>query len=102
MTQDKRAEHLAREAIMNLLSNEEIARVSTAETAVQMVETAEYIDLEHLDLGVQHATAATKVDMGNVLPRSAVQDVTWCKILSELGTGAPAKGEWRSNSVSTS
>ena len=79
MTDAKRAEHVTRDAILKLLSDEEIAKVSTAE------EGAEYLDLEHLDQGVQRAQSSAKVTMGDVLPRSAVRDETWSKILARLG-----------------
>ncbi len=84
MTESKRAEHVARESILKLLSNEEIARVSTAESASRLREGEEYLDLEHLDQGVQRAQSATKVAMGQVLPRSAVGVETWSKILAQL------------------
>jgi hypothetical protein len=84
MTDAKRAEQIARDTILKLLSNEEIAKVSTAEAASGLTEGGEYLDLEHLDQGVQRAKAATKVTMGHVLPRSAVCDETWCKILAHL------------------
>ncbi len=41
-------------------------------------------DLEHLDRGVQRADAATKLTMGQVLPRAAIRDETWNKILAQL------------------
>ena len=87
MTDAKRAEHVTRDTILKLLSNEEIARVSTAETASGLSEGEEYLDLEHLDQGVQRAKAATKVTMGHILPRSAVGDETWSKILAQLSGG---------------
>jgi hypothetical protein len=84
MTDAKRAEHVARDIILKLLSDEEITKVSTAEAASELTEGGEYLDLEHLDQGVQRAKAATKVTMGNVLPRSAVRDETWSKIIAQL------------------
>jgi len=84
MTDAKRAEQVAREAILELLSDEETARVSTAETASALKEGAEYVDLEHLDRGVQRAKAAGGVTMGHVLPRNAVSKEIWSKILARL------------------
>jgi hypothetical protein len=84
MTDAKRAEEVARDTILGLLSDEETARVSTAEGVSGLTEGAEYLDLEHLDQGVQRAKAATKVTMGHVLPRSAVSDETWSKVLARL------------------
>jgi hypothetical protein len=84
MTDAKRAEQVARERILKLLSNEETARVSNAEGASRLREGTEYLDLEHLEQGVQRAKAATAVTMGHVLPRSAVSAETWSKILAQL------------------
>ena len=87
MTESKRAEHVARESILKLLSSEEIARVSTAEAASQLSQGEEYLDLEHLDQGVKRAQGTTKVSMGQVLPRSAVGAETWIRILAQLTAG---------------
>lgn len=87
MTDAQRAEHVSRDTILKLLSNEEIARVSTAEAASALAEGEEYLDLEHLDQGVERAKASTKVTMGQVLPRSAVREETWRKILAQLSGG---------------
>jgi hypothetical protein len=56
----------------------------TAEASSGLTEGGEYLDLEHLDRGVQRPKAAIKVTMGQVLPRSAVCDETWSKILAHL------------------
>jgi hypothetical protein len=96
MTDAKGAE-VARDNILKVLSDEEVAKVSIAETAAGLTEGAEYLDLEHLDQGVQRAKAATKLTMGHVLPRSAVSDETWSKILAQLAAtrrhpGSDARG----------
>ena len=46
MTDAKRAEQVARDTVLKLLSDEETARVSTAETASRLTEGAEYVDLD--------------------------------------------------------
>ena len=84
MTHKARGELVARETILKLLSDEETGRVSTAETAGKLPDGAEYLDLEHIDIGIQRATATTKVTMGHVLPRRAVSAGTWTKILAHL------------------
>ena len=84
MTNRQRTDYVARDTILKLLSDEEIARVSTAEGAIELTEGTEYLDLEKLDLGIQRAKAATKVKMGQVLPRSAVCGETWTKILAQF------------------
>jgi hypothetical protein len=76
-------EHVTRNAILGLLSNEEIASVSTAETARRLNAGDEYLDLEHLELGVQRARGDVS-STANVLPKNAVSDETWQRILSQL------------------
>ena len=89
MSDGKRAEQIIRDSILKLLSDEENARVSTAEAASGLTEGEEYLDLEDLDPGVQRAKAATKARMGHVLPRSAVSEETWGKILVQLTDESP-------------
>ena len=42
----QRTEYITRDTILRLLSDDEIARVSTAETAAHLAKDDEYIDLE--------------------------------------------------------
>jgi hypothetical protein len=83
MTDAKRSEEV-RDTILGLLSDEETARVSTAEGVSGLTEGAEFLDLEHLDRGVQRAKASTGITMGHVPPRNAVRAETWSKILAQL------------------
>jgi len=78
----RRQEQRAREDILNLLSDAEVAKVSTAETAASLTDGDEYLDLERLELGVRKALG--KQPMSRVLPRKAVQAETWRKILTRL------------------
>jgi len=73
----------ARDSIMKLLSETELAQVSTAEEAVGLAPGDEYIDLEHLEDGV-HAAPVVAATASRMLPRSAVSDETWRKILALL------------------
>jgi hypothetical protein len=84
MTLAERTEYVTRDTIMKLLSDEEIAKVSNAETATNLEDGAEYVDLENIDKGVQSSKAATKVAVGNVLPRTAVSAEAWSKIVAQL------------------
>ena len=84
MKNDDRAAYVVRDAILKLLSNDEVAKVSTAETATRLADGDEYLDLEHLDLGVQRAGGAAATPMGRVLPRSAVHPDTWSAIVTRL------------------
>jgi len=83
MTNNQREEYVLRDGIMNLLSDGEVARVSTAETAEKLADGDEYIDLEQLEQGVLRAHSAP-TPMGRVLPRKAVGQNTWSKILMKL------------------
>ena len=84
MTTPARADYVSRDTLLKLLSDEEIAKVSTAETASGLSPGDEYIDLEHLDQGVRRSDPATKVTMGHVVPRSAVSAASWTRILAHL------------------
>lgn len=81
----KKTEYVSQESILMLLSDDETAQVSTAETAVKLASGDEYLDLENLDRGVQKATEALTA-MGRVLPKKAVHADTWKKIQALLAT----------------
>ncbi len=90
MKNEQRSDYVTRDTILSFLSDAEVARVSTAETAPSLVDGEEYIDLEHLDRGVRKAPDAA-VSMGRVLPRRSVHEDTWSKIVMRLGaSSAPA------------
>jgi hypothetical protein len=83
MKNDERAAYEIRDSILKLLSDDEVAKVSTAETAVRLANGDEYLDLEHLDQGVLRGGEAA-TPMGRVLPKKAVHADTWSKILAQL------------------
>jgi hypothetical protein len=83
MKDDGRSEYVARDSILNLLSDDEVAKVSNAEAATALSDGDEYLDLERLDQGVKQAFGAA-TPMGRVLPRKAVHEQTWSKILTHL------------------
>jgi hypothetical protein len=72
---------VTREAIINLLTDDEVAKVSRAEDENRLVEGDEYIDLEHPDVGVQKVQATPRTPPHDALPRSSVSDATWEKIV---------------------
>ena len=84
MKSEKRAENITRYTILRLLSDEEIARVSTAETAERLADGDEYVDLEQPDRGVRRAEGVATAPMGDVLPRKAVRAHTWDQIVGLL------------------
>jgi len=83
MNKGNRTELVSRDTILKMLSKDEIGSVSTAETAVSLPKGAEYIDLAHLDHGVQKASG-TGVVMGHVLSRKSVHKDTWSRIVAEV------------------
>jgi len=83
--QNTRSEYLTRDRVLKLLSDQEVASVSTAETADRLADGDEYLDLEHLHDGVQRA-GSSAAPMGRVLPKKAIHESTWDKILQQLAT----------------
>jgi hypothetical protein len=78
--------NLRREEILALLSDEETARVSNAEAEFRLTDGDEYLDLEHLDRGMQRATG-TIGSLGRVIPRKSVHRDTWTKIMAHRQSG---------------
>jgi len=87
MNSHERIDYLTRDGVMKLLSDQEASSVSSAESADKLDEGDEYLDLEHLDEGVRKADGLIVI-MGRVLPRKAVHETTWSKILAVVGKGA--------------
>jgi hypothetical protein len=83
MNPERLIEYLTRDSLLRLLSDDEIASVSTAETAPRLADGDEYLDLEQLSRGVQRAPRLDTT-MGQVLPRKAVREATWGAILARL------------------
>lgn len=80
---------------MDLLSDDEIARVTTAEAPRGLSEGDEYIDLENLDQGVFVADGLN-VPMGNMIARKTVLQRTWANILTHMSSRriAPQSEGW--------
>ncbi|MGD0524998.1 MAG: hypothetical protein ABSE49_07635 [Polyangiaceae bacterium] len=78
--------HETRGRIMELLSDDEVARVSTAEGGAPLADGDEYVDLEAPDNGVRRVHGVMQQTMGRVLPRRAVSAATWAKITARIGT----------------
>lgn len=82
---------LMRDAILDLLSNEEVADVATDASARKLRAGDEYVDLEHVELGVRQASGLA-TPPGYVLARTAVSDVTWRRIVTTLIPRASERG----------
>jgi hypothetical protein len=84
MSPDQRKKDLiTREAILALLSDAEVAKVSRAEDAPRLIEGDEYVDLEDLAAGVRQVHEKSP-RAAHLLPRSAVSDSTWQKVVRAL------------------
>jgi hypothetical protein len=95
MKADKRTEYITRDTILRLLSDDEVARVSTAETAARLAEGDEYVDLEAPDQGVRRVLGSEAVPMGHVLPKKSVREKTWRQIVALLSAHAIEEAEAR-------
>jgi hypothetical protein len=84
MSGDAKRELVTREAILALLSDAEVAKVSRAEDAPRLVEGDEYVDLEHPSAGVRQVHAASPPPR-TALVRSAIRDETWAKVMALVG-----------------
>lgn len=72
-----------RAMIMSLLSETDVARVSSGGGGCELIEGDEYVDLEQLHDGVlrMEARGATSAEF---LPRNALADATWSSICARL------------------
>jgi hypothetical protein len=87
MNNEKRSEYFTRDGLMKLLSDDEIAKVTTTEAAASLAADDEYIDLEQLDQGVRTASAGmAPIPMGRVVARKAVKSTTWSEIVEHLAS----------------
>ena len=80
---NNRTEFVFRRSILAMLSDDEVASVSTSEAAMCLSEGEEYVDLEQPARGVCLA-AGLAVPPGSVLSRRAVLETTWSNVLTQL------------------
>jgi hypothetical protein len=85
MKTNNQNDYLTREKIVLLLSDDEVASVATAETAAELSDADDFIDLNKLELGVQRGPRS-RTPMGHVLPKRSVHIDTWTKIVAQLPT----------------
>ncbi len=87
MNNEKRSEYFTRDSIMELLSDDEIARVTADESAASLVDGDEYIDLEQLDQGVRTVMGGTAaIAVGRVVAKKAIQQSTWDHVVARLAS----------------
>lgn len=73
------------DAILTLLSDEELARVRTAVGEARLADGDEYVDLAAPNNGVRRVHGVMQRTLGKILPRSAVSAETWAKIGARFG-----------------
>jgi hypothetical protein len=78
----KPAELVTRDNILSILSDEEVARVRMPAAPAVLADGEEFIDLTHIELGVQRAGKSDPME--DVLPRKALHENTWRKIVTNL------------------
>jgi hypothetical protein len=83
MSNDRRTESLPREGFWKLISDDEAGSACAVETAVGLSDGDEYLDLRRLAGGVCRAQG-TAGATGHVLPRKAVPEDTWTRIVAQL------------------
>ena len=88
MTSPTKPEPFAREHLLQLLSAGELAGVGIADTHTHLRRGDEYLDLEQLQQGVLRADGAV-ANLAHVLPRKAINEDTWRKILRQLKAATP-------------
>lgn len=94
MNREAQGENEIRDQVLTLLSDDEVARVSTAEGEPRLGHGDEYINLAAPHNGVRRGHGAMQQTMGKVLPRSAVSAETWERIAARFGTRfAPKLGK---------
>lgn len=84
MADFKYNDQINRDAILNLLTDGEVAKVSNIETGSSLQEGDEYLDLEHLDHGIQKAKRGREIAMATVVPRSIISAESWKKIIAQF------------------
>jgi hypothetical protein len=86
MANDSKQNAHRRETILRLLSAAEVAKVSRAEDAPALIEGDQYVDLTNPGAGIQLVQALSRTPPGHALPRSAVSEATWSKIVQVIAT----------------
>ncbi len=82
----RKSDYDVRDSILQLLSDDEVARVAAGESETRLADGDEYIDMAAPENGIRSVHGALQRTLGQVLPRSAVSPATWAKIGTRFGT----------------
>jgi hypothetical protein len=85
MSSTERSEPVDKTKLLSLLSEGEMAGLAEADAKTHLRRGDEYLDLEQLQRGVQRADG-TATSMGQLLPRKAIHEDTWRRLLRQLKT----------------
>lgn len=85
MNDDGTARFPTADVIIALLSDDEIANVNKHGAAAGHSDVDEYLDLEQVEQGVLRGLGPPR-PICRVLPRKAVREATWARIIASLGT----------------
>ncbi|MEO8699958.1 MAG: hypothetical protein ABI867_07935 [Kofleriaceae bacterium] len=75
---------VTREAILNLLTDAEVANVSRDEGQPRLARGNEFVDLARIDLGIQKAELAP---LDTAVAHGSVSDATWARIVKVVAAG---------------
>lgn len=80
---------VTRESILNLLTATEMANVSRDEGQLWLVRGDHFLDLAHLEAGVQKVQILRR-DPATAIAKASVSVATWGKIVAALAATGPA------------
>jgi hypothetical protein len=83
MSPTERGEPLDKAKLLEVLSEGELASLAAASSKTHLRRGDEYLDLEQPQRGVQRADG-TATSMGELLPRKAIHEDTWRRLLRQL------------------
>jgi hypothetical protein len=88
MTEPNQSELTTRDRVLQLLSEGEFAGVGNGSEDTLLRRGEQYLDLEHLALGVQRSDGTSTATAG-IVPRNAIHEDTWRRILRQLKPALP-------------
>jgi len=72
-----------KQQLLALLSEAEMARVVEADVEYSLQPGEEYLDLDHLDRGVQRTDGRVGT-FGQIVPKRAIASATWTRVIAAL------------------
>jgi hypothetical protein len=85
MKPDLLSEYRVRRQVVELLSEADAARLEKVLSTGILQDGEEYIEVDHVSLGVQHARAGMILGRSRLILRRALDANTWSQLVSLLG-----------------